>query len=154
MPTLAALLASLAFSTLAFAPAASAQEIDALRAAAKTEAGKRAYVGQALALTDAEGKRFWPVYDAYQRKLDANNRKLARAIEDAVAAGPMTDARAKKLAGEWIAVDDADLRARRSASNAAMKAVPPLKAMRYLQIENKLQATYRADLAANLPLVQ
>lgn len=153
MPTLPAFLAALALAVAVASPAR-AQDLDALRAAAKTDAGKRAYVNQALALTPAEAKRFWPVYDAYQRKLDANNRKLARAIEDAVAAGPMTDARAKKLAAEWLAVDDADLRARRSANTAAMKALPPVKAMRYQQIENKLQAAYRADLAANLPLVQ
>jgi hypothetical protein len=35
-----------------------------------------------------------------------------------------------------------------------LKALPPKKALRYLQIENKIRAALKYELAANIPVVQ
>jgi hypothetical protein len=43
--------------------AADVTDMQALRAAVKAD--KRAFVAATLALTDAEAKKFWPIYDAY-----------------------------------------------------------------------------------------
>jgi len=155
---LAAALLSLAF---AFAPVAAAQGADpasdlkTLVEQTKTPAAKRAYVASALALTDAEAKKFWPVYDAYQRKLDASNRQYSRLFEDVVMSGrPVSDTYAKALAKDLAEVEDAQTRARKSMYSAAVKALPGRKAIRYLQIENKIEAAYRYEVAATLPLVR
>jgi Spy/CpxP family protein refolding chaperone len=147
---------------LALAPPALAQstvsveagEIRQLQAKAGTPAEKRALVGQTLALTDAEAKRFWPVYDAYQRRLDATNRRYARAIEEAVAPERVSDALARNLAKELNEIEDAESRARRAMHSAVVKALPGRKAIRYIQLENKLQSGYRYDVASALPLVK
>ena len=114
--TLAAVLVSFA---VACAPAAWAQgsadatELKSLLEQTKTPEGKRALVASTLGLTDAEAKKFWPVYDAYQRKLDAANRQYSRAIEDVVMSGrPVSDAYAKNLTKEVIEVEDAALERR------------------------------------------
>lgn len=155
---LAAALLSLAF---AFAPAAGAQgsdpaaDLKALVGQTKTPETKRAYVASALALTDAEAKKFWPVYDAYQRKLDASNRQYSRLFEDVVMSGrPVSDTYAKALAKDLTEVEDAQTRARKSMYSASVKALPGRKAIRYLQIENKIEAAYRYEVAATLPLVR
>lgn len=155
---LAVALVSLA---LAFAPAAAAQgadpaaELKALVEQTKTPEAKRAAVASALSLTDAEAKKFWPVYDAYQRKLDANNRQYSRLIEDVVMSGrPVSDAYAKALAKDLADVEDAEMRARKSMYSAAVKALPGRKAIRYLQIENKIQAAYHYEVANTFPLVR
>lgn len=156
----AACLLSLSFVAAPMAsaqPAAAGADLTALREATKSAAAKKAYVESALDLTAAERKKFWPAYDAHQRKLDLNNRRYNRAVEDMVAVGtdrPVTDAYAKQVAAEFVAVQEADARALRAAHNAVMKAIPPNKALRYLQLENKLQAVRRADVAIGIPLVR
>ena len=46
-------------------------DMQALRAAVRSD--KKAFVASTLKLTPAEAKRFWPVYDNYQRVLDSAN---------------------------------------------------------------------------------
>ena len=160
MRTLASACIAAAFaiaSTVCVAQSAPGSDVAALRDAAKSAASKRSLVESTLELTPAEAKKFWPAYDAVQRKLDANNRRYHRAIEDLVAVGtdkPLTDAYAKQVAGELVAVQEADARALRSAHNTVLKAVPGRKALRYLQLENRLHAVVRADTAIATPLVR
>ena len=155
--------AAVAFAiAAAVAPAAGAQgapadgtNVAALLAQAKTPEGKKAFVASSLALTDAEAKKFWPVYDAYQRKLEANNRRYTLAVEDAVMTSkPISDAYAKALAKELTEIEDAEARARKSLYSGAVKALPGRKAVRYLQIETKLQDGYRYEIATTLPLIK
>ena len=137
------------------AAAADGTNVTALLAQAKTPEGKKALVASSLALTDAEAKKFWPVYDAYQRKLEANNRRYSRAVEDVVMTGnPISDAYAKNLAKELTEIEDAEARARKSLYSGAVKALPGRKAVRYLQLESKLQSGYRYEVASTLPLIR
>ena len=55
-----------------------ADGMQALRAAVHVD--KRGYVASSLALTEGEAKRFWPIYDAYQRQLDLSNRRRSVAL--------------------------------------------------------------------------
>ena len=58
-------------------------ELQTLRNAARSD--KRAFVQSTLQLTPAEAKKFWPLYDAYQRDLDMNVRQRTRALEGMIA---------------------------------------------------------------------
>lgn len=155
--------AAVAFAiAAAVAPAAGAQgapadgtNVAALLAQAKTPEGKKSLVASSLALTDAEAKKFWPVYDAYQRKLEVVNRQYSRTIEDVVMSGrPISDAYAKNLAKDLTEVEDADTRARKSMYASVVKVLPGRKAIRYLQLENKLQAAYHYEVATTFPLIK
>ena len=53
-------------------PAADVTDMQALRDAVRAD--KRKYVASLMTLTDAEAKRFWPIYDKYQRDIDETNR--------------------------------------------------------------------------------
>lgn len=129
-------------------------DVKALRAQAKTPADKKALVASTLALTDAEAKRFWPVYDAFQRRLDATNRRFSLAIQEAVLADRISDLHARNLAKELTDIEDAESRARKTLYSATVRALPGRKAIRYLQLESKLQSGYRYEVASTLPLVQ
>ena len=153
-------LAAALFMTIAIAssPAwtqgqpAPANDMQALRAAVKAD--KRALVAKTLDLTPAEATKFWPIYDAYQRKLDTANRQTAIAVEGLVGRDkPMSDAFAKQLAGDMLASDEGEIKARRTMQNKVMKALPPKKAARYLQLEGKIRAFQDYDLAVVIPLV-
>jgi len=127
--------------------------MQALRTAVKTD--KRALVASTLVLTDAEAKKFWTLYDTYQRALDAANRQRAVVVEDLLNLGkPLSDLYAGNLAGELIAADEAEIKARRKPQNAVMRALPAKKAVRYLQLEAKIRAYQAYDIASIFPAIK
>jgi len=134
-------------------------DMQALRQAVRAD--KKAFVASTLQLTDAEAKRFWPLYDAYQRDLDMANRVRARAVENVVVKGnPISDLYAKSLANDLIAADELELKARRTLHNRLIKplpgrsVMPAAKAARYLQLESKIRILLAYDIAATIPLVK
>jgi hypothetical protein len=126
-------------------------DLQALRQAVKND--KRALVASTLNLNDAEAKRFWPIYDAYQREIDNNGRRRGVALQDLMFRDrPMTNLAAKQYATELLAVDEALMRARRTMRNRVMRALPAVKAARYMQLEEKIRAVQDYDVAATVPL--
>ena len=123
----------------------------------KIHGDKKLVVAQNLQLTDAEGAKFWPVYDAYQKDLQGINQRMAAAIvayADAYKKGPVTNEVAKQLLDETLAIDDAEAKLKSSSAPKILAALPAMKAARYIQIENKIRAAVRYELAAGIPLVQ
>ena len=54
-------------------------DMQALRVAVRAD--KKAFVASTLQLTPTEAKKFWPLYDEYQRNLDMTNRRRFVAVE-------------------------------------------------------------------------
>jgi len=130
-----------------------ATDLQALRAAARAD--KKALVASTLQLTEAEAKKFWPLYDAYQRKVDTANRERALVVEDLLSVSkPISDLYAKSLAKQMVEADETEVRARRTLYNDLMRALPATKAARYLQLEAKIRAVQSYDMAAAFPLVK
>ena len=133
-------------------------DMQALRTAVRTD--KKAFVASTLKLTPDEAKKFWPLYDEYQRNLDMTNRRRVVAIQQlAVGDAPESEIYAKRLGNELIVVDEAEVKARRTLQNRLMRAVPsrilpPKKAARYLQLESKIRAAQAYDVAATVPLIK
>jgi len=145
--------AGLAASAMAQTPATNNMEI--LRQ--KVKADKKLVVAANLMLTDAEGTAFWPVYEAYQKDLQQINQRMAAVIESYASAynkGPVANDVAKKLLDESVAIDDAEVKAKSALVPKVMGVLPAAKAARYIQIENKIRAAIRYELAAGIPLVQ
>jgi hypothetical protein len=128
-------------------------DMQALRAAIKSD--KKAFVASTMKLTSAEAKKFWPIYDAYQRSVDVGNRRRALAIEAVVEKDQsLSNLYARNLANELIANDETEIRARRTLHNRIMRALPPNKAARYLQLESKFRAVQDYDIATTIPLIK
>ena len=139
----------------AMAQTAGTTNMDILRQ--KIKADKKLVVAENLKLTDPEGTAFWPVYDAYQKELQQINQRMTTTIlayAEAYNKGPITDEVAKKLLDEAVAVDDAEAKVRSAAVPKILAALPATKAARYIQMENKIRALLRYELAANIPLVE
>ncbi len=123
----------------------------------KIKADKKLVVAANMQLTETEAKAFWPVYDAYQKDLTAINERMAKAVvayADAYNKGPVADEAAKKLIGEAISIEESEVKLKRSSLPKLEKAVGGMKAARYLQIESKIRAIVRYELAAGIPLVE
>ena len=118
---------------------------------------KRSVYAQNLQLTDAEGTAFWPVYEAYQKDLQQLNQRIGAmvmAYANAYNKGPVANDVAKTLLDEALAVDDAEAKLKASYAPKVLGALPATKAARYIQIENKIRAAIRYELAAGIPLVE
>jgi hypothetical protein len=123
----------------------------------KLKADKKLVVAANMELTDAEAKGFWPVYEAHQKDLQSLNERLKKTIlsyADAYNNKTLTDARAKQLADEAIAIDEQEVQMRKACAAKLAPILPGKKAARYLQIENKVRAVLRYELAAEIPLVE
>jgi Spy/CpxP family protein refolding chaperone len=133
-------------------------DMQALRKA--VQADKKGLVASTLKLTDAEAKRFWPIYDAYQRDLDVANRRRVVAVEGLIGRdGPVSDLYARTLSNEFLIADETEIKLRRSLQNRLMRGVPtrvlpPKKAATYLQLEAKIRAAQAYDIATMIPLIR
>jgi hypothetical protein len=123
----------------------------------KVKADKKLVVAANMELTDAESKAFWPVYEAYQKDLQTLNERLKKAIltyADAYNNKTLTDEKAKQLTDEAIAIDEREIQMRKALAAKLAPILPGKKAARYLQIENKVRAALRYELAGGIPLVE
>lgn len=123
----------------------------------KIKADKKLLVAANMRLSEAEAGKFWPVYDAYQVELGKLNKRIAALIEayaDAYNNNTLTDAKAKKMVSEMIAIDQAETAMKKSFATKLYKVLPAVKVARYLQIENKIRAAVKYEIAAAVPLVE
>jgi hypothetical protein len=144
-------------ATLLALPAAAQTASDMQILAQKIKADKKLVVAANMQLTEAEAKGFWPVYDAYQKDLQGINKRLIGVIKSYAAVynkGPVSDEAAKKLINEAIAIEEAEVKLKRSYVPRLEKVIPGMKVARYIQIENKIRAIGKYELAANIPLVE
>jgi hypothetical protein len=122
----------------------------------KVKADKKLVVAANMDLNDAEAKGFWPVYDAYQKDLQTVNERLGKMIlayADAYNKNALTDAQARQLTNEALTIDQDEANLRKTYADRLGRVIPPKKVARYLQIENKIRAAIRYELASGIPLV-
>jgi Spy/CpxP family protein refolding chaperone len=134
-------------------PAAAPASVDEVRQALRTD--KRGLVERNMHLTAEEAKKFWPIYDSYQQELDRVVQRENRLILDFInAEDSMTDANAKRIAREMLRAEDDEQSLRAKQLRRMLAVLPAKKAVRYLQIENKLRALQRYDIAERMTLVR
>jgi hypothetical protein len=122
----------------------------------KIKADKKLLVAANMELTESEAKNFWPIYEDYQKDLQKINERLGSLLQSYAADyknKTMTEEKAKKLTDEFLSIEQAEVKLKSSYVPKLSKALPATKVARYLQIENKIRAVIKYDLAATVPLV-
>ena len=123
----------------------------------KLKADKKLIVAKYMELTESEAKKFWPVYEEYQKDLQKLNERLRSLLQNYATeyqSNSLTDDKAKKLLDEWIALDKDEASHRKTYAAKVLKVLPAKKAARYLQIENEARVLVKYDLAKTVPLVE
>jgi hypothetical protein len=149
------MVAVMAFPTLALTQGTSAENMQILRE--KIKADKKLLVATNMDLTESEAKGFWPVYEEYQKDLTAINQRIGKLIESYAAdyrANTLTDDKAKLLIDELVAIEQAEAGLKASYVPKLSQVLPQKKVARYLQIENKIRAVVKYELAGAVPLAQ
>ena len=125
---------------------------DTLRSQFNTN--KVAVIDQALKLTPAEADKFWPIYRAYEKEIaGVNDRKLelVREFFRDYNNGTFTDERAKVLAEEWFRNLEDRTKLWRKYHKKISRAVSPMRAAQFLQIENQLAIFMDLAIASDMP---
>ena len=123
----------------------------------KVRADKKLIVATNMELTESEASGFWPIYEQYQKDLQKINRRLANLVESYAAdfrSKSLTDDKAKKLIDESVGIELAEAKLKSEYAPKLSKVLPVKKVARYLQIENKIRAVVKYDLASGVPPVQ
>ena len=123
----------------------------------KIKADKKLVVATNMELTESEAKGFWPIYAQYQKDLQKINQRIVNLLESYAAdfrGKSLTDEKAKKLIEEAVAIEQAEANLKSAYAPKLGKVLPMRKVARYLQIENKIRALIKYELAAGVPLVQ
>jgi hypothetical protein len=151
--------AALAAALFSFTPLCMAQDkpadtMEILRE--KIRADKKLLVASNMELTETEAKNFWPIYEQYQKDLEKINQRMANVLQgyaDDYRNKSLTDQKAKKLIDEALAIDRAEADLKSTYAPKLAKVLPIRKVVRYLQIENKIRAVVKYDIASGVPLV-
>ncbi len=121
----------------------------------KLKADKKLLIADNMQLTEKEAKAFWPVYDNYQKELGRVNERLLKLIDDyGKNYDTMTDKKALELTNKYLELEAERVKLLRACIPRVVEAVGGKKAARYMQLENKITAIVRYDLAAEIPLVK
>jgi len=104
--------------------------------------------------TESEARVFWPVYENYQKDLGKLFDKTVKLIDNYRANyQTMTEEAAKELINGYLAIEGERVTLMKSFLPKFRKVLPEKKVARYYQLENKIDAVVKYELADQIPLV-
>ena len=121
----------------------------------KIKADKKLLVGLNMPLTNEEANNFWPLYEAYQKELQTVNQEIRRLIvefAEAYAKGPIPNETAKRIMEDVFTLEEKEVQLKRTYADKIGKVLPAWKGTRYMQIESKIRAALKFELARHIPL--
>jgi len=127
--------------------------MDALRD--KLRADKRYVVATNMELTETEAKGFWPLYDEHQKGLSKLNGRIATLTStylDAHEKAPISEELSRKLLNDAWDIEKSELELEKDTMGKMKKVLPAYKVFRYAQLENKIRAVVKYELAASIPI--
>jgi hypothetical protein len=124
-----------------------------IREAAK--ANKKLIVSTNMQLTEGEEKGFWSIYEEYQKALRELYERTDKVLKDyANNYNYLSDEKAKSILEAYITIEEDRIKLQKSYISKFNKVLPAKKVTRYYQIENKISAIVKYDLARGIPLVK
>jgi len=114
---------------------------------------KRENYTKYLDLTEAESRAFWPIYDDYERRVKKlDDRSLALLNDFAAKYQSLSDPDARAMLAEKMAIEKEREALRQVYTKKVAKVLPPVKALRYAQLETRIGMMVRRDIYPLLPL--
>ena len=127
--------------------------IELARDILKTE--KKAAIAEEMDLSDTEITPFWELYNEYNSKLSqTQNQRIALIKNYAQNYESMTDDKADEIMKSYFKYQQDITKLKKSYYSRFKKILPKVKAARYFQLENKIQAMVDAELAMEIPLIE
>jgi hypothetical protein len=126
--------------------------IETVRAIYKTD--RQAFLAETLQLTEPESKAFWPQYGKYRAEMDKLGDRLVKLVLEYADVYPnVPEDRAKRMLKEYTALEGKMASTRACYFKRAAKSISGAKALRWAQLENRMDLGLRLQLAGVIPLV-
>ena len=113
-------------------------------------------INQAMKLTAPEADVFWPIYREYEKELAAvGDRKLAliREFFGHYKNGTLDNRNAKAMSEQWLRNNQARLDLWKKYSRKIGKALSPIRAAQFLQVENQMALFVDMSIASEMPAI-
>ena len=121
----------------------------------QVQTDKKAVYAANLGLVDSESAKFWPVYDEYEAKQKKlYDRWLANVNHFAEKYDTLTDADATTVLKEKMAIEKDSAALKQAYTKKIEKVLPPKKALRYAQLETRLEILMRRNAYSLIPLAR
>jgi len=148
-----AIVLSLSLSPLVLFAQTQADEEELVKSTLQT--GKKEIIVDNMGFTEDESKAFWPVYDEFQRAKQKLNERTIKVIKDYLDSyETITNEKAEALLKEYMAIEKERADLKSAFLPKFTKVLPAKKVARYYQIENKLEAIIKYELAKDVPLIK
>jgi hypothetical protein len=148
-------LVALVLAAVVVAPQVYAQfetEIALTRQVIQTK--RQAIVADTLKLPDDEARVFWPLYREYREAMAKVEDRTYKLMRDFVANyETLTDKQAEDMLNEYLTIQTDELELKKKHVKKFSKDLPAKTAVRFFQLENKMDGIVRVQLAAQIPLV-
>jgi hypothetical protein len=149
---------AVALVVAAIAPLATAQQsvhADEQIVLKQVQTDKRAVYVQALQLTDAESRAFWPIYDEYEGKTKKLDDQFIALVNDYAAKyDTITEADAKRMLETKMKLEKERMDLKQAYTRKVAKVLPAVKALRYAQVETRIDNELRRNVYGLIPLVR
>jgi hypothetical protein len=117
-------------------------------------ANRKAFVAVNLDLSPVEAEKFWPLYDRYQKEINVIGDRVVAIVDEYTATfRDLPNDKAMQLMESYLAAEAERLKVRSTYLADFAKIVPGRTVARFYQIENKMDAVLRYELAATVPVV-
>lgn len=142
----------MAIFSMLISSAQNRDEIELFKARFNSE--KTELVSQFMDLTANEGELFWPLYKAYEAERSGNaNKRIALLYQYVNFNETLTNDQAKALYNDVLKLQQSEVALKKKYSKKMGKALSPLLALRFFQLEEFIQSEIRAAIMENIPLL-
>jgi hypothetical protein len=116
---------------------------------------KRAVYAQNLGLTESESRAFWPIYDEYEAKVKKLDDAFLKLVDDyANKYDTLTDADAKAMLDTKLKIEKDRMALKQKYAPKIAKVLPGKKALRYSQLETRIEIVVRSRVYSLIPLAR
>ncbi len=116
---------------------------------------KKALVETVMQFSQADSKIFWPIYEEYQREYYELGNETAALIKEFVEnIDNMTEDRAGRLMTRTLDLQKRKLEVRQKYYNKIRKALSPIKAIKFAQLDGQLVQMLELQISSNLPYIR
>jgi len=116
-------------------------------------ADRKAVVVAAMELTDTEANDFWPLYREYRTSMDKISDDRMKLVQNYAKLYPnVSNEDAKALLETYTSLEQRQVHQRNIYLKKFAKVLPAAKALRFAQVETRLDVLIHLNLAAQIPL--
>jgi hypothetical protein len=149
---LLAISALLLVSTRAGGAERATDAIEVVRTAYQTD--RQAFLAGTLQLTETEGAAFWPLYESYRADIEKIGDGLVKLVLEYGDVYPnVPEERARQMLKDYSALEGKLASKRAWYFKRAGKIISASKALRWAQLENRMDLVLRLQLAGSVPLM-